>query len=149
MNDWNTFFNHNLNNPQRGNYSIFASDSKAEILHWFSRDDIPKQQKEAFIRTLVNFDDNCGGFYRYRAYFLAAEALSYFPECSFGDGIVEQLLKWSYLYFGWEIFPQPLVKAARKTLEVIYFGIKKHLMIAFIKYGLFLTRQCSCITFSI
>lgn len=66
---------------------------------------------------LVNFDDNCGGFYRYRAYLLAAEALNYFPDCSFGDAIVEQLLNWSYIYFGWEIFPQPLVEAARNTLE--------------------------------
>ncbi|BAY85362.1 hypothetical protein NIES267_48620 [Calothrix parasitica NIES-267] len=118
MNDWKYFFDHELNNPEQGNYRIFASDSKVEILHWFSRDDIPKQQKEDLIRALVNFDDNCGGFYRYRAYFLAAEALNYFPECSFGDAIVKQLLDWSYLYFGWKLFPQPLVEAARKTLEV-------------------------------
>ncbi|MGB6299391.1 MAG: hypothetical protein WBF90_24865, partial [Rivularia sp. (in: cyanobacteria)] len=75
-------------------------------------------QKEDLIRALVNFDDNCGGFYRYRAYFLAAEALNYFPECSSGDQIVKQLLDWSYLYFGWQLFPQPLVEAARNTLEV-------------------------------
>ncbi|MEB3215236.1 MAG: HEAT repeat domain-containing protein [Nostocales cyanobacterium 94392] len=117
MNDWN-FSNRLLNNPEQSNYCIFAPDSKAEILYWFSRDDIPKQQKEAFIRVLVNFDDGCGGFYRYRAYFLAAEALHYFPECSLGDAIVEQLLNWSYLYFGWQLFPQLLVEAARKTLEV-------------------------------
>ncbi|MGD1909580.1 MAG: hypothetical protein ACFB2X_01540 [Rivularia sp. (in: cyanobacteria)] len=119
MNDWKYFFEHSfnsleLNSPEEGYYRIFAPDYKAEILHWFSGDDIPKQQKEAFIRALVNFDDNCGGFYRYRAYLLAAEALNYFPESSSGDAIVEQLLNWSYVYFGWEIFPQPLVEAARK-----------------------------------
>jgi len=133
MNDWKYFFDFNLNNLELNNYRIFASDYKVtpfattegtsatqwlEILYWFSRDDIPKQQKEDFIRTLVDFDDNCGGFYRYRAYFLAAEALSYFPECSFGDAIVKQLLDWSYLYFGWQLFPQPLVEAARNTLKV-------------------------------
>jgi len=118
MNDWKYFFDCELNNPEQLNYRIFASDSKVEILHWFSRDDIPKQQKEDLIRALVNFDDNCGGFYRYRAYLLAAEALNYFPESSFGDAIVKQLLDWSYLYFGWQLFPKPLVEAARNTLEV-------------------------------
>ncbi len=122
MNDWNffdcSFNNLELNNPKQFNYRIFAPDYKAEILYWFSRDDIPKQQKEDFIRALVNFDDNCGGFYRYRAYFLAAEALNYFPESSFGEQIVKQLLDWSYLYFGWQLFPQPLVEAARNTLQV-------------------------------
>ncbi len=123
MNDWNNFFdcsfdNLELSNLEQVNYRIFAPDYKAEILYWFSRDDIPKQQKEDLIRVLVNFDDNCGGFYRYRAYLLAAEALNYFPECSNGDAIVKQLLDWSYLYFGWQLFPQPLVEAARNTLEV-------------------------------
>ncbi|WP_414618724.1 HEAT repeat domain-containing protein [Calothrix sp. CCY 0018] len=119
MNDWN-FFDHNLDNLELNNYRIFAPDYKAEILYWFSRDDIPKQQKEAFIRALVNFDDDCGGFYRYRAYFLAAEALNYFPESSFGDRIVKQLLDWSYIYFGWQLFPQPLLEAARNTLKVTH-----------------------------
>jgi hypothetical protein len=122
MNDWNFFDcnldNLELNNPEQFNYRVFAPDCKVEILYWFSRDDIPKQQKENFIRALVNFDDSCGGFYRYRAYFLAAEALNYFPESSFGDAIVKQLLDWSYLYFGWQLFPQPLVEAARNALEV-------------------------------
>lgn len=117
MNDWN-FFDCNLDNLELNNYRIFAPDCKAEILYWFSRDDIPKQQKEDLIRAFVNFDDNCGGFYGYRAYFLAAEALSYFPESSFGDAIVKQLLDWSYLYFGWQLFPQPLVETARNTLQV-------------------------------
>ncbi|MEO1432111.1 MAG: hypothetical protein AAFV71_24215 [Cyanobacteria bacterium J06633_8] len=28
------------------------------------------------------------------------------------------MLDWSYLYFGWQLFPQPLVEAARNTLQV-------------------------------
>ncbi|WP_334792695.1 hypothetical protein [Nostoc sp.] len=40
-----------------------------------------------------------------------------------GDAIVKQLLKWSYAYFrqdkrDWQILPKPLVKTARKTLEL-------------------------------
>jgi HEAT repeat protein len=123
MHDWHYFFNHDRTNLSQSNYRIFEPDWKAEILNWFSRDDVDKAQKEEFIKALINFDDSCGNFYRYRAYFLATEALACFPECSLGDAIVAQLLKWSYAYFrqdkrDWQIFPQPLVKAARKSLEL-------------------------------
>ncbi len=123
MHDWQYFFNHDRSNLNQGTYRIFEPEWKAEILHWFSQKDVDKQQKEDFIQALIDFDDGCGDFYRYRAYFLAAEALSQFPECSLGDAIVEQLLKWSYAYFrqdkrDWQILPKPLVKTARKTLEL-------------------------------
>ena len=82
-----------------------------------------KEQKEDFIQALIDFDDGCGDFYRYRAYFLAAEALSQFPECSLGDAIASQVLKWSYASFrqdkrDWQILPKLLAKTARKTLEL-------------------------------
>ncbi|MEH2454030.1 hypothetical protein [Nostoc sp.] len=123
MHDWQYFFNHDRSNLNQGSYRIFEPEWKAKILHWFSQKDVDKEQKEDFIQALIDFDDGCGDFYRYRAYFLAAEALSQFPECSLGDVIVEQLLKWSYAYFrqdkrDWQILPKPLVKTARKTLEL-------------------------------
>ncbi|MEH1934586.1 MAG: hypothetical protein V7L14_12875 [Nostoc sp.] len=121
MHDWQYFFNHDRSNLNQGTYRIFEPEWKAEILHWFSQKDVDKQQKEDFIQALIDFDDGCGDFYRYRAYFLAAEALSQFPECSLGDAIASQLLKWSYAYFrqdksDWQILPKPLVQTARKTL---------------------------------
>ncbi|MEH2194239.1 MAG: hypothetical protein V7K98_16585 [Nostoc sp.] len=123
MHDWQYFFNHDRSNLSQGTYRIFEPEWKAEILHWFSQEDVAKKQKEDFIQALIGFDDSCGDFYRYRAYFLAAEALSQFPECSLGDAIASQVLKWSYAYFrqdksDWHILPKPLVKAARKTLEL-------------------------------
>ncbi|MEH1949874.1 MAG: hypothetical protein V7K77_23415 [Nostoc sp.] len=123
MHDWQYFFNHDRSNLNQGTYRIFEPEWKAEILHWFGQKDVDKQQKEDFIQALIDFDDSCGDFYRYRAYFLAAEALSQFPESSLGDAIVEQLLKWSYAYFrqdkrDWQILPKSLVQTARKTLEL-------------------------------
>jgi HEAT repeat protein len=123
MHDWQYFFKRDRSNLNQGTYRIFEPEWKAEILHWFSQKDVHKQQKEDFIQALIDFDDGCGDFYRYRAYFLAAEALSQFPECSLGDAIAEQLLKWSYAYFrqdkrDWQILPKPLVQTARKTLEL-------------------------------
>ncbi|MEH2275061.1 MAG: HEAT repeat domain-containing protein [Nostoc sp.] len=123
MHDWQYFFNHDRSNLNQGTYRIFEPEWKAKILHWFSQKDVDKEQKEDFIQALIDFDDSCGDFYRYRAYFLAAEALSQFPECSLGDVITSQVLKWSYAYFrqdkrDWQILPKPLVKTARKTLEL-------------------------------
>lgn len=134
MHDWQYFFNRDRSNLSQATYRIFELEWKAEILHWFSQKDVDKQQKEDFIQALIDFDDGCGDFYRYRAYFLAAEALSQFPECSLGDAIVEQLLKWSYAYFrqdksDWQILPKPLVKTARKTLELTD---KKRVVAAFV-----------------
>jgi hypothetical protein len=125
MHGWKRFFNSIPGNIEQSNYRIFEpnnQDRKAEIFHWFSRDDIPKVTKDEFIEALINFetgfDNKYEDFYRYRAYFLAAEALSYFPDSRFGDEIVNQLLKWSYVYFGWQIVPSPLKKAARETLKI-------------------------------
>ncbi|MCW5313297.1 hypothetical protein GTQ43_05575 [Nostoc sp. KVJ3] len=123
MHDWQYFFNHDRSNLNQGTYRIFEPEWKAEILHWFSQEDVAKEQKEDFIQALIDFDGGCGDFYRYRAYFLAAEALSQFPECSLGDAIASQVLKWSYAYFrqdksDWQILPKPLVKTARKTLKL-------------------------------
>ena len=95
MHDWRNFFKHVENSLEKSTYRIFEPKWKVEILHWFSREDVVKKHKEEFIQALIDFDDGCGDFYRYRAYFLACEALARFPDCSFGDRIIEQLLKWS------------------------------------------------------
>ncbi len=123
MNDWHNFFNHVDDNLANSTYRIFEEQSKTEIFQWFSREDVEKEQKEDFIQALVEFKDDCGDFYHYRAYLLAAEALNYFKDCSRGDAIALQILKWSYAYFrqdkqDGQIVPQPLVEAARLTVEI-------------------------------
>ena len=117
MHDWHYFFDHALHNLDEGTYRIFEPQWKAEILHWFSREDVAKQHKEEFIEALIDFEDGCGDVYQYRAYFLASVALAHFKDCSLGDAIVGQLLKWGYIYFGWKTFPNVLGKAARAALE--------------------------------
>jgi len=122
MNDWYYFFIHVDDNLANSAYRVFEEQSKTEIFDWFSREDVAKEQKEDFIQALVEFKDDCGDFYYYRAYLLAAEALNYFKDCSRGDAITLQILKWSYAFFrqdkqDWQIVPQPLVEAARLTVE--------------------------------
>jgi HEAT repeat protein len=121
MHDWHYFFNHVPHNVDEGTYRIFEPQWKAEILHWFGREDVAVSQKEEFLAALIDFDDRCSDFYRYRAYFLAGEALAHFPESSQADEIVGQLLKWSYIYFqeqqNWQTFLMPLGETARAVLE--------------------------------
>jgi HEAT repeat protein len=135
MHDWHYFFHHVPQNLDEGIYRIFEPQWKAEILHWFGREDVVHEQKEEFIKALIDFDDGCGDFYRYRAYFLACEALARFPDCSLGDAIVGQLLKWSYAYFrqdkrDWKTYPDPVVKTARTVLEATD---RKRVIAAFVR----------------
>lgn len=121
MHDWHYFFNHVDDNLAASTYRIFEPHYKTKIFNWFSREDVGKEQKEGFIQALVDFPDDCGGFYRYRAYLLAAEAINYYKDCSLGDAIALQVLKWSYAFFrqdkqDWQIVPQPLVEAARAVV---------------------------------
>jgi hypothetical protein len=79
-------------------------------------------QSELFLQTLLDFRDDCGGFYQYRSLLLAAEYLTVCPACSQGDAIVDRLLKVSYSYFradktDWTMYPQVWVRSARAMLK--------------------------------
>jgi HEAT repeat protein/energy-coupling factor transporter ATP-binding protein EcfA2 len=102
--DWHYFLNHTVHNPIQGTYRIFEQQWKEVILLWLGRDDVPYQQKDEFIKALLEFKDGCGegffegyryrGFYEYRAYFLAALGIAEFSDCSQSDEIVTQLVEW-------------------------------------------------------
>ncbi|WP_309744530.1 NACHT domain-containing protein, partial [Chamaesiphon sp. OTE_20_metabat_361] len=90
--DWHYFFTSDLNRQ----LPIFSPDWHETILFWFGRGDISNLDKEACIEALLNFDKNCGGCYYYRAYFLAAAALTEFPESSHAATIIDRLLAWRF-----------------------------------------------------
>jgi HEAT repeat protein len=120
--DWHYFLNHTAHNPAQGSYRIFESYWKEVILLWFGREDVPYEQKDAFIKALLMFDDVGKIFYSYRAYFLAATAIAEFRDCGWADVIVAQLVKWGYGYFdakkqAWQTFVDPDAEAARTTLR--------------------------------
>jgi HEAT repeat protein len=99
IDDWHFFLDHKPHNPAEGTYRIFEPQWKEVIKLWLGREDVERDQKEAFIKALVEFEDNCKGFYRYQAYFLAAAGITEFRDCSLSDEIVEQVLKWAFGYF--------------------------------------------------
>jgi hypothetical protein len=102
--------------------SVFQPESQAQIRDWLTHTQTSRQQKEDFLQALLDFEDDCGGFYRDRAFLLAAEYLALCPECRQGDAIVDRLLKLSYAYFrvekaDWCMPPEALVRSARETLR--------------------------------
>ncbi len=90
ISDWQFFFD------QSHNFPLFSPQWREVFLLWMGRTDIPTTDKEAFMQALIAFEDECGGFYSYRAYFLAAAGLAEFPQCSKAETILTQLLEWRF-----------------------------------------------------
>lgn len=112
IDDWNFFLNHIPDNPKdsKASYRIFERQWKEVILLWLGRENVRTENKEAFIKALVEFQDGCRdcilegkGFYEYRAYCLAAIGIAEFKECSCADAILSQLMRWAFGYFNLEM----------------------------------------------
>ena len=106
--DWHFFLNHippegghggTAPTKDDGVYRIFEKQWKEVILLWLGREEVGKNEKEGFIKALVEFEDGCDNFYGYRAYFLAAAGIAEFKDCSLADEIVSQVIKWGFGYF--------------------------------------------------
>jgi HEAT repeat protein len=118
IDDWHFFLNHVPDNPMQGTYRIFEPQWKEVILLWLGRGDVKEEQKEAFINALMEFEDRCGNFYRYKAYFLAASGLAEFKYFTFADEIVEQVVGWSLSNIeGLMDTEIPISEAASATLQ--------------------------------
>jgi ethanolamine utilization protein EutP (predicted NTPase) len=78
---WDFFLNHVPHNPAQGIYRIFEPQWKEVILLWLGRKDVAKEQKDEFIKMLVNFNDRCQHLYGYRAYLLAEDGIEEFFNC--------------------------------------------------------------------
>ncbi|NJL88941.1 MAG: hypothetical protein HC916_03395 [Coleofasciculaceae cyanobacterium SM2_1_6] len=113
--DWDYFLpREHQDRPIPGRaYRIFEPQWKQVILVWLGRGDIAREEKEEFIHRLVNFNTGCdnGNFYYYRAYFLAAEAITQYADFavigkianlqdySLVDTIILQLIQWALGHF--------------------------------------------------
>jgi Effector-associated domain 4/NACHT domain len=116
--DWQYFFEADptLRQP------IFSPYWQETILFWFGRKDVDAGAKEACLQALLNFDRECGGFYYYRAYFLAAAALAEFTESTSSQEIIDRLLQWRFATFmptqnTWQFYPLPVQDGARVALR--------------------------------
>ncbi|MEW6491189.1 MAG: HEAT repeat domain-containing protein [Cyanobacteriota bacterium] len=97
IDDWRYFLNHVPNNPMQGTYRIFEPQLKEVILLWLGRMDLAKEQKEAFIDALVDFEDGIEHeLYRHRAYFIGAAGIAEFKNSRKADEIVQQVIEWTF-----------------------------------------------------
>jgi hypothetical protein len=105
INDWRFFLPSSLTELKSYDYPIFDAKWDEVILLWFGREDIEREEKEAFISALINFDDRCGdfsepinrGFYSFRAYFYAAICLQEFRKCRNSKLIIKQIIEWALI----------------------------------------------------
>ena len=119
--DWHFFLNHVPQNPKQGIYRIFEKQWKEVILLWLGRgEERLREQKEEFINALVKFEDRCGDFYKYRAYFIAAAGIAEFKDCSYTDEIVERVIEWKFGDINAKnnnfYLPNPIQNAAKAAL---------------------------------
>ena len=127
VDDWDYFLprTHNDHNPKpmRDTYRIFEPQWKEVMLLWLGREDLPKQEKEEFIKALVEFEDGWQQqFYRVQAYCLAAAGIAEFRDCRHRHEIVAQIVEWYLGYFNekikkWVSYPHWLSEEAKKGLK--------------------------------
>ncbi|MFP5274186.1 NACHT C-terminal alpha/beta 1 domain-containing protein [Coleofasciculus sp.] len=98
IDDWDFFLPRAHDNcnpkPVSDRYRIFEPQWKEVILLWLGREEVAKGQKEEFIQKLVTFQDGCGKFYYYQAYFIAAFGIAEFRVGERVNEIIEHLIKW-------------------------------------------------------
>ena len=145
VDDWDYFLPraHDNNNPQSvaDRYRIFEPQWKEVILLWLGRDedDVSDSKKSEFIQALVEFEDGCcdknlphvlksnylivnKGFYKFRAYFLAAAGIAEFKDCDLTNEIVQQIVEWGFRKFNreiqkWEEFIYQIKNPAEKLIQ--------------------------------
>jgi HEAT repeat protein/energy-coupling factor transporter ATP-binding protein EcfA2 len=138
--DWDFFLpRDHVDHPIEGKaYRIFEDKWKEVILLWFGRGEVRNDEKENFIKALL---DNNGiftywDFYFLRKIFLAAEATKEF-SVDYREALITHLLVYGFGYFNGEevktLGPSPMQEVAKKVLleiepsTVIDFVIKNYL----------------------
>lgn len=102
--DWKYFLEHHnffTNHPAYGTYRVFEQQWQEVILLWLGREDVPEPFKESFIEALLMFEDKCGGFYKFKAKFLAAACLGEFKSCSSSVAklVLSEVVRSSFIYY--------------------------------------------------
>jgi predicted NACHT family NTPase len=124
IDDWHFFLNHFPLNPGKGTYRIFEPQWKEVILLWLglAEEKVAKKQKEKFIEALIEFEDGCSNYYKFRSYFIAAAGIAEFRCCTKADEIVAQVAEWAFGNFKveqykWQTLSNPIPEEARVALR--------------------------------
>lgn len=116
-------FNPDYQAPQDPHANHYAIELKWQGVYflWLNRDDVVDDEKDALLKTLISLENICGGFYYYRAYFLAARSLREFKQSQYATEILRQVVRWSFDQFDEAskptVFPTRQAEEATKTLD--------------------------------
>jgi energy-coupling factor transporter ATP-binding protein EcfA2 len=102
-------------------YRVFEQEWRQPILLWLGREDITSELKENFIDKLMNFREQEGEFYYYRAYCMAAICVGEFKFSQQAKVIVEQIVTWAFCDLsiegdGWETLPNEIKSLSQETI---------------------------------
>jgi hypothetical protein len=91
-------FNPNYRDSRDPHANYYALELKWQriLLLWLSRDEVPDEEKDNLLKALISVENTCGGFYYYRAYFLATEGLREFKQSRYATEILYQVVQWSF-----------------------------------------------------
>jgi predicted NACHT family NTPase len=126
INEWSFFLTHIRDNPNHPNaiYRAFEARWKEVILLWLGKSNTPEILKEQILSELINFQDNSGGSYSFKAYFLAAEGIREFREYSEieSERVILEIIKYAFGYFDkqhqkWCFFLKPVCQEARRIIR--------------------------------
>lgn len=125
IDDWDFFLNHIPENPTHpdASYRVFELQWKEPYFLWMGRSDILKLLKVQALYELSKFQDNAGGFYTFKAYFLAAASIGEFRYYSENgsEEVIADTVKYAFGYCNyqnqtWSSFPDPIRKEARTII---------------------------------
>ncbi|HAX78663.1 MAG TPA: hypothetical protein DCY88_23230 [Cyanobacteria bacterium UBA11372] len=123
IDDWYSFLNHVPHNPEEGVYRIFEPHWIEVILFWlgFPETKVQSIRKNEFIDTMLNFEDSCGNFYKYRSDFLTARLIAEFRNCNRSNEILSWLVESGFGYFrkednNWQSYDGWTSEAARQAI---------------------------------
>jgi len=85
------------------------------ILLWLGRVEIAPTDKAALMSYLMEFEDDCGGFYSAQSYLLAGLGLAEFAEFEQADAVADQLLHWRFNRYGRT--PKALAQETQRVLS--------------------------------
>jgi HEAT repeat protein len=85
-------FPENPNHPD-ASYRILEPQWKEVFLLWLGQTKVTEVLKERLISTLYHFEDGCGDFYKYRAFFLSASGVAEFKKTCEAEQIIDKLIQ--------------------------------------------------------
>lgn len=134
--DWHYFFNHVPGNPSLGTYRVFDRQWREVILLWLGQPDVTvaSEQKNGLIDALVEFEDECEGFFYGEAFLLASEGIAEFSQCDRADEIIQRIFEWCIDIDNPYRHSEKFLLNGQSTVPVIIYKTERTRTVEFLRY---------------